>query len=40
MWLKIDFADEKFEKAVLDYICLLLGKKYVPFEGVKPEPHC
>lgn len=40
MWLEIDFWDQKFELAVLEYICHLLGKVYKPFKNVKPNVHC
>jgi hypothetical protein len=40
MWLTIDFGDQEFELATLEYICHLLGKHYKPFAGLMPSIHC
>ena len=40
MWLELDFNDQVFELAILEYICRLLGEHYSPFDGIKPKTHC
>lgn len=40
MWLDIDFNDEKFEIAVIEFIAKLLGKRYKPFASIEPNKHC
>ena len=40
MWLELDFKDEKFERAVFEYLRLLLAQHYKPFAGVKVSEHC
>jgi hypothetical protein len=40
MWLDIDFNDEKFERALVDYVRVLLAQHYKPFAGVKVSVHC
>jgi hypothetical protein len=40
IWIEIDFQNQAFELAVLEYVCLLLGKHYKPLAGLKPARHC
>jgi hypothetical protein len=40
MWLEVDLNDEKFERAVVDYVRSLLAQNYTPFTGVKVSGHC
>jgi len=40
MWVEVDFGDEGFEWAVVEYICGQLGERYKPFRGVRIERHC
>lgn len=40
MWLEVDFNDQNFERAVVDYVRLLLAQHYKPFAGVKVTGHC
>jgi hypothetical protein len=40
IWLEIDFENQAFEMAIVEYVCHLLGKHYSPFARVKPERHC
>ena len=40
MWVEIDFQDQEFELAVLEYICVLLEKNYGRFKNLKPGIHC
>jgi hypothetical protein len=40
MWLEIDFNDQDFEMAVLEYIAGILGQYYSPFRLIKPQVHC
>ena len=40
MWLEVDFNDENFERAVVDYVRSLLSQHYKPFTGVKVGGHC
>ncbi len=39
-WLSVDFDDQLFEAAVADYVLRLLGKRYVPLQGVRIRKHC
>jgi hypothetical protein len=40
MWIEIDFQDQAFEMAVLEYICRILGKHYHPLANLVPQIHC
>lgn len=40
MWLHVDFGDDGFERAVVEYIRKLLGSHYTPFVRSKVEVHC
>ena len=41
MWLRVEFADPLFERAVVDYIGTLLGQRYKRrFGNVKVRQHC
>lgn len=40
MWLEVDFGDEQFERAVVEYVCTELGKRYEPFCRAQIERHC
>jgi len=39
MWLEIDFENLNFERALLDYIHILIGKYYSPFVDITIEKH-
>ena len=40
MWLDIEFHDADFEKSVLKYIHLLIGRHYTPLGKAKLTTHC
>lgn|SRR5690606_34614954 len=40
MWLEVDFNDQNFEHAVVDYVRWLLAQHYRPFAGAKVTEHC
>ncbi len=40
MWLNIDFVDEEFEKAIVNFIQKLIGKHYEPLRNCQIEEHC
>ena len=40
MWLNIDFGDEEFEKAIVNFIQKLIGKHYEPLRNCQIEEHC
>jgi hypothetical protein len=40
MWLEVNFNDEKFERAIVDYVRSLLAHHHKPFAGVKVSGHC
>jgi len=40
MWLEIDFQDQAFEEAVLEYIRHQLGRYYIPFRDTVSTTHC
>jgi len=38
--IEINFGDEKFQLAILQYIQRLLGKRYTPLKNSKLSIHC
>ena len=41
MWIKVDFADSDFERAVLAHVHRLIGKHYAPLASVSiSKDHC
>ena len=40
MWLELDFRDAHFERALLDYVRLLLAQHYKPFATARVGEHC
>lgn len=40
MWLEINFRDQEFEWAILQYVHRQLGNYYKPFLGVQIKKHC
>ena len=40
MWLELNLGDNKFEKALVDYVRTLLAQHYKPFSRVKVDEHC
>jgi hypothetical protein len=40
MWLKVDFDDFEFERAVVEYVRKILSRHYTPFARVKIKQHC
>lgn len=40
MWLEVNFGDQTFEKAVVEYVRTLLAQHYTPFARIKVDEHC
>jgi hypothetical protein len=40
MWLELNLGDNKFEKALVDYVGTLLAQHYKPFSRVNVDEHC
>ena len=40
VWFEIDFKDEQFEEAVIEYFGRMLGKRYAPISKAPRGTHC
>ena len=40
LWLSVNFSDQEFENAVIEYILRQFASRYTPFQGVTPKRHC
>jgi hypothetical protein len=40
MWLELNLGDNKFERAIMDYVRILLSQHYKPFSRAKVDEHC
>ena len=40
MWLEVDLGNLTFEKALVEYVRVLLAGHYKPFRRIKVDEHC
>jgi hypothetical protein len=40
MWLEIDIGNLDFERAIVDYVQIVLAQHYFPFANIKVDQHC
>jgi len=40
MWVRVDFGDEAAERAIIDEIQNILGRRYKPFRDPEISRHC